>query len=70
MSKFYENKKWFRKAVTLLIDNGFLFEAVVKDAETPGQYQLGVKYQCDGWYTTFPESKEDLELIAGNLCLD
>jgi hypothetical protein len=26
----YSNKKWFRKAVTLLIDNAEMFEAVDK----------------------------------------
>ncbi|GHT27072.1 hypothetical protein FACS18942_05740 [Planctomycetales bacterium] len=65
----YENKKWFRKAVTLLIDNAEMFEAVDKqmDPYSIGNYQLGVKYYADGWFTTYPECEEDIEIIASNI---
>jgi hypothetical protein len=69
MNAIYTNKSWARKAMTILIDNMKMFEAVEEpDGDygiVGGRYLLGVKFHAgtQGWVTVLPVDESDLNEI-------
>ena len=65
---YYSNKKWARKAMTILLDKMVMFETVDQreNEQRPfGEYQLGIKFFASdqGTVTIWPTCESDLNEI-------
>jgi len=65
---YYSNKRWARKAITILIDRTVIFETVERrenERRPFGEYQLGLKFFIagQGTVTIWPTCESDLNEI-------